>query len=371
MCRRLAITWPSDAAIKLTVQVLPVAAASINAWKKQAVARREATSRKGVARTARRTSSVAGRVLRTLPCGIFLPIGFKKQPQEGRGGPRQQGAQNQDGGYRSKPNALGQERGLPPAEARWLRNFINARTNRVRVDSKTSKWVHFHAGVAEGSQNNLLRRRPHHTSPCHNRGTNARTSPESTRRSLSIVQRIEHDGERHQNQGCNILARPTGRKRETARAAHRSTRWHKETIPHTQHCNIKPTNRKENHEWTVQRGPGPVVVKRKPPKRSATQRTPHTLHLRRSLSSSQNSSTTRGARETGATTAGAVRWNLPCPSLLAFIPLVFRFELREGACGMPTPVLKSPTTSARALALAHLDAADDGAATAGNDSDDV
>jgi hypothetical protein len=143
------------------------------------------------------------------------------------------------------------------------------------------------------------------------------------------------------------------------------------TIPHTQHCNIKPTNRKENHGWTVQRGPGPVVVKRKPPKRSATQRTPHTLHLRRSLSSSQNSSTTRGARETGATTAGAVRWNLPCPSLLAFIPLVFRFELREGACGMPTPVLKSPTTSARALALAHLDAADDGAATAGNDSDDV
>jgi hypothetical protein len=78
-------------------------------------------------------------------------------------------------------------------------------------------------------------------------------------------------------------------------------------------------------------------------KRSAAQRTSHTLHLRRSLSSSQNSSTTRGPRETGATIAGAVGWNLPCPpfSLLSSL-LFFRFELREvppcdGASRPPRP----------------------------------
>jgi hypothetical protein len=58
-------------------------------------------------------------------------------------------------------------------------------------------------------------------------------------------------------------------------------------------------------------------------KRSAAQRTSHTLHLRRSLSSSQSSSTTRGPRETGATIAGAVGWNLPCPSFLCFHPSCF------------------------------------------------
>jgi hypothetical protein len=112
-------------------------------------------------------------------------------------------------------------------------------------------------------------------------------------------------------------------------------------------CETELDQRLRRRRWRARSAQHTCAHARSPAlaaKRSAAQRTSHALHLRRSLSSSQNSSMIRSPRDTGATTAGAVRWNLPCPNLLCFHPLllVFRFVLRAGACGTPTPLLKPP-----------------------------